>query len=303
MAAGSPIVCITAACNHRCLFCSRKGYLKADKPAKIRRMLAAGPRDVCLEGGEPTLSRDLPRWAAYARKKGVRDIILVTNGYGLENRERVLALLKAGVTMFNVNLPAHNPRLFDLLTQTKGGFPRTVAAVRTLIAAAGPRAVRVTCVVNSANCRCLPAYAAYAAKTFPGLFYAEFNMVKRLGAVAGRQWLVPRLSAVEGPLLKACSTLKKAGVLFMVEGVPLCRMPGFEPHNIDTRLLVLAGAPSNSEKAHAAPCAECSLKGLCAGARKDYLELYGHAELKPSKKAPSAIISATKKKWLAGLRP
>jgi hypothetical protein len=80
-------------------------------------------------------------------------------------------------------------------------------------------------------------------------------------------------------------------------------MPGFEPHNIDTRLLALTGAPSNAEKAHAAPCAGCTLKGICAGARKDYLEVYGSAELKPSGKAPKVIISATKKKWLAGLRP
>lgn len=303
MPAGSPIVCLTAACNHRCLFCSRSGYLKADKPAKIRRLLSAGPPDVCLEGGEPMLSKDLPRWAAYAKKKGVRDIILVTNGYGLNDREKVLSLLRAGVTMFNVNLPAHTGKLFDLLTQTNGNFAGTVSAVRTLIAAAGPKAVRVTFVISSANYKYLPDYAVFAAKTFPGLFYAEFNLVKDLGAVTGRRWLIPRLSEVEGPLLKACRILSRAGLLFMVEGVPLCRMPGFEAHNIDTRLLVLSGAPSNPEKAQAGPCAGCSLRGICAGARKDYLELYGDADLKPSKKAPLGIVSATRKKWLAGLRP
>jgi sulfatase maturation enzyme AslB (radical SAM superfamily) len=297
----SPIICLTAACNHRCLFCSRAGYLRADRPAKIRRLLAAGPRDVCLEGGEPMLAKDLPRWAAYARKKGVRDIILVTNGFGLYDRKKVLGLLKAGVTMFNVNLPAHTEKLFDLLTQTNGNFKRTVSAIGTLIAEAGPRAVRATFVINSANYKYLPDYAAFVVRAFPGLFYTEFNMVKELGAVTARNWLIPRLSAVQGPLLKACRVLSRAGRLFMVEGVPLCLMPGFEPHNIDTRLLVLAGTLSDTQKTHAEPCSGCSLKGLCAGPRKDYLELHGGSELKPSKKTPQSIISATRKKWLTGL--
>lgn len=293
------VVCLTDACNYRCIFCSRRGAKYAHSPAEIKKIIKRFPDDVCLEGGEPMLAKDLEKWITFAKRRGVRDIILVTNGFGLDEPAAVKKLLTLGVTMFNVNFPAHEPKLYGLLTGTRGKFGPAASSVRNLIKTAGPERVRLTLVVNTVVAKYLPDYARFLVKAFPGLFYVEMNMVKVLGAAAGRTWLVPELSALEPRLAEAFAVLERGKVRFITDGFPLCRMKGFEDHSIDTRLLISRGRPATLEKGHAAVCRACTLKKLCPGPRKDYLALHGPAALKPSRKGPAPIIAKTRRLWLS----
>jgi pyruvate-formate lyase-activating enzyme len=286
-----PIICITDACNQKCLFCSRGGYDPADSPGRIKRLINTFKDSICVEGGEPVLAKDLLKWVAYAKKQGTRDIILVSNGSQLERPEFVEALLKAGVTMFNVQLPAHTPKLFDLLTRTRNTFAKRVSAVRNLIAVAGGDKVRLTFVVNSLTSRYLPQYAAFIAKTFPDILYIEVNMLKVLGHVEKRTWLVPRLAALKPGLLKAFGIFDKGGVKFLTDGFPLCLTPGYEHRAIDTfKLGHLKNALYMGEKRHTPVCLKCTLKPICPGLRADYFGLHGAGELKASRKDPRPII-------------
>lgn len=286
-----PIICIIGRCNQACIFCSRGGYDPQDSPRRIRRLINSFKDSICVEGGEPALAGDLLDWVGYARGRGTRDIILVTNGSKLENPGFVRELLDAGVTMFNVQVPAHNAKLFDLLTGTKNNFEKRAAAVRNLLAEAGGDRVRLTLVVNSPIGRFLPQYAKFIVRNFPKILYIEINMVKVLGHVEKRTWLVPRLADIKRGLLKAFGILDKGGVKFLTDGFPLCATPGYEDRAIDTFKLAHAkGGLYLGEKKRCAACAKCTLKKICAGLRADYLELYGSAELKPSKKAPGPIV-------------
>ncbi|OGS49482.1 MAG: hypothetical protein A3J79_13365 [Elusimicrobia bacterium RIFOXYB2_FULL_62_6] len=286
-----PIVCITGRCNQACIYCSRGGYDPRDSQRRIRRLINSFKDSICVEGGEPALARDLLAWVGYARKRGTRDIILVTNGSKLERTEFVRALLEAGITMFNVQLPAHNAKLFDLLTGTKNNFEKRAAAIKNLIAVAGGNRVRLTLVVNSPIGRFLPQYARFITRNFPGILYIEINMVKVLGSVEKRTWLVPRLADIGPGLLKAFEILDKGGVKFLTDGFPLCRTPGYEDRAIDTFKLAHAkGGLYLGEKKRGPACARCTLRKICPGLRADYLALYGPGELKASKKAPGPII-------------
>ncbi|OGR69118.1 MAG: hypothetical protein A2081_06330 [Elusimicrobia bacterium GWC2_61_19] len=286
-----PIICITDACNQKCLFCSRGGYDPADSPGRIKRLINTFRDSICVEGGEPVLAKDLLKWVAYAKERGTKDIILVTNGSNLDDTEFVRALLDAGVTMFNVQIPAHTPKLFDLLTRTKNNFKKRIAAVRNLIAVAGGGKVRLTFVVNSLTGRFLPQYAGFIAAAFPDILYIEINMLKVLGHVEKRTWLVPRLTAIKPGLLKAFKIFDDGGVKFLTDGFPLCLTPGYEHRSIDTfKLGHLKGTLYLGEKAQGAACSKCSLQAICPGLRQDYIKLYGTAELKASKKAPGPII-------------
>lgn len=291
MKKNEPIICITNACNQQCVFCSRGGYEPADTPGRIKRLIGEFKDSICVEGGEPALAKDLLKWVAYAKARGTRDIILVTNGSGLERTAFVEDLLKAGVTMFNVQIPAHNCKLFDLVTGTRNSFAKRVAAVKNLLAVAGGDRVRLTFVVNSVTGRFLPQYARFIAANFPGILYIEINMIKVLGHVEKRTWLVPRLAAVKPDLLKAFKAFDKSGVKFLTDGFPLCVTPGYEDRAIDTfKLGHVKGALYLGEKKQCGVCGKCSLKGICPGLRADYLELYGPAELRASKKEPGPII-------------
>lgn len=286
-----PIICITGRCNQACIYCSRGGYDPRDSARRIKRLINDFKDSICVEGGEPALAGDLPDWVRYAKERGTRDIILVTNGSGLEKAGFVRELLDAGVTMFNVQLPAHNARLFDLLTGTNGNFEKRVAAVKNLIAVAGGDRVRLTLVVNSPIGRFLPQYAKFVVRNFPEILYIEMNLVKVLGHVEKRTWLVPRLEDIGPGLLKAFGILDAGGVKFLTDGFPLCATPGWEDRAIDTFKLAHAkGGLYLGEKKRCAACAKCSLKKICPGLRADYLQLYGSAGLKPSKRSPGPIV-------------
>lgn len=291
MKKNEPIICITDLCNQKCVFCSRGGHTPADSPGRIKKLINMFKDSICVEGGEPVLAKDLLKWVDYARKRGTDDIILVTNGTNLEKTGFVKDLLKAGVTMFNVQIPAHNARLFDAMTRTSNNFEKRVAAVRNLIAVAGAVRVRLTLVVNSLIGRFLPQYAKFVAVNFPGIFYIEINMVKVLGHVESRTWLVPRLTDIRPGLIKAFKIFDKSGIKFLTDGFPLCLTRGYEDRAIDTFKL---GHVKNTlylgEKRHCAVCEKCRLKDLCPGLRTDYFNLYGPAELKASRKDPAPII-------------
>jgi sulfatase maturation enzyme AslB (radical SAM superfamily) len=277
-----PIICLTDSCNQRCLFCSRPGAKLRYSPARIKKVIAGFKGTVCFEGGEPTLAPDVLKWVRYAAAHGVKDRVLVTNGFGLERPETAKAYLDAGVTMFNVNLPAHTPALFDKLTRTRANFPRRAAAVKNLIRLAGPKAVRVTLVLNTVILPRLAAYARWAAREFPGLFYLELNFPKLAGGCAERPELVPTLTAAEPRLREAFRVLEKAGVNFLCDSVPLCFMKGFERHSIDAHMLARGERRHYfGEKERTARCAGCSLAAVCSGPRKDYVARFGDAELRP----------------------
>jgi len=293
------VICLTDLCNYRCIFCSRWGTHCANTPAAVKKTIKLFPDDVCFEGGEPMLAPDLEKWVAFAKAEQVKDIILVTNGFGLGKPAVVEKMLKAGVTMFNVNFPAHDQKLFGLLTQRKGNFKKTVRTVKNLIKTAGPGKVRLTLVANSIIIKYIKDYGKFLVKNFPGISYLEINMVKVLGAVKKRKWLVPRLTELKPYLLEAFYLLEQKKVCFITDGFPLCIMEGFEDHAIDTRFLINYGRPATQEKRHAGPCRLCTLNKICPGPRRDYLRIYGFSELKPSVKDPAAIIETTRKRWLS----
>lgn len=287
-----PIISITNKCNLKCIFCSSAGTNRNHPDSRIKATIDKFRDTISIEGGEPMLSPRLVNWVSYASRMGVRDIIICTNGVRCSNSAFVMQLINAGVTMFNVNLPAHNPRLFDCITRTKGGFKRNVESIKNLVAVAGGARVRITLVVHSMISRFLPGYVDFVIRQFPGIFYIEMNLAKVLGRVTRRKWLVPRLAGTAPYLKKAMSILKKANVKFITDGFPLCFSEGFELDAIDTYKMVHGIDMFMGEKTFTPACRNCTLKKICGGVRKDYLKIYGDKEISPSGRNPGPIIRA-----------
>ncbi|MFA5139169.1 MAG: radical SAM protein [Elusimicrobiota bacterium] len=276
-----PNVFLTDRCNQRCLFCSTSGEDRVQRAEEIEACILANRRTISLEGGEPALSRDLLKWIRFARGSGTKDIILCTNGAALGSERSTRRLLDAGVTLFNVNFPSHIERVFDLLTQTRGLFRSRVAGMRRLVRLAGGERVRLTLVVNRLNCDALEGYARFVRREFPGVFYIAMNWIKVKGRVKDRPYLVPRLSRVRPRLAEALDYCRRSAIRCLVDGVPLCLLEGYEEHSIDFDKLRRGDRTYLGEKAHARACRGCSLRGVCAGPRRDYLEMFGDGELRP----------------------
>ena len=120
-------------------------------------------------------------------------------------------------------------------------------------------------------------------------------MIKVLGHVEKRAWLVPRLKEIKPYLKKALGILKKNNIKFLTDGFPLCYLPDFEYSSIDAFKIRHSGDSLYlGEKKKSKACLKCSLKNLCSGLREDYKELYGDSELEPSKKNPKNIIKKSR---------
>ncbi|MDD5656620.1 MAG: radical SAM protein, partial [Elusimicrobia bacterium] len=278
------------ACNQKCLFCSAREGAAADAPRVIRRDIESQPDILEISGGEPTLAPDLLQWVGLARRHGIQEIILCTNGTRLENRAFVGDLVEAGITLFNFNLPSHNEKLFNALTRTTGLFQRRLAAINNTIAAGQGRWVRITFVINELNYRTARRYAAFAIERFPGLSYISFHLAKLRGRMVSRRFLVPKLSDVGAHLRAAADLCRTRGMMFVVDGIPLCFMEGFEARSIDAQQLARGLRSSYlEEKARPRRCAGCSLAALCAGPRRDYVAVHGAGELRPSRRDPREI--------------
>ena len=275
-----PNIFLGSRCNHDCVFCSEGLQDKTQPPDVIRRVIAAKSDTLSIEGGEPTLSKDLETWVKLARKTGVRDIILCTNGVRFGDEAYVRRLCDAGITLFNVNFPAHQEKTFDAATGTQGQFAKRLAAYRALIDVAGGRRVRFNMVVHRLNYLLIPQYVRFVRARFPEIFYIEFNLVKVLGYVERRPYLVPRLADVMPGLLEAMRFMMRARMKFIVDGFPLCVMDGFEWAAIDPLKLYRGDSLYLDEKKKSPKCADCTHGSLCAGPREDYLALYGDGELR-----------------------
>lgn len=292
-----PNIFLGSRCNHDCLFCSEGLLDKTQSPEEIQTVISARPDTLSIEGGEPTLSKDLETWVRLARENGIRDVILCTNGVRFSDEEYVRRLCGAGVTLFNVNFPSHEEKIFNLLTRTSGQFPKRLAALRALIAVAGGRRVRFNFVVNRLNFMTIAPYVQFVRERFPAIFYIEFNLVKVLGYVERRTYLVPRLADVGPHLSRAMRLMERAKMKFIMDGFPLCLMDGYEDCAIDAYKRLAGDRLYMEEKIKTPRCGGCSLEELCAGPRKDYVALYGDGELSPSAKDPGPIREKVLAAW------
>jgi cyclic pyranopterin phosphate synthase len=128
---------VTDRCNLRCAYCmpeeeyvwlEREHLLTFEELSRLVDVfLSLGVTRLRLTGGEPLLRRDLDRLvAALARKPGLKDLALTTNGLLLA--EQVDALARAGLHRVTVSLDTLDARRFEKLTR-RPGHDRVLAGI------------------------------------------------------------------------------------------------------------------------------------------------------------------------------
>jgi MoaA/NifB/PqqE/SkfB family radical SAM enzyme len=130
-AARSPrwlVLRLTVNCNQDCIFCSVNETARNawTDPGVIHRAIARAARRgstrVNFTGGEPTLSSQLPAYIATARRCGIPEVDLCTNGVLLDTAPKVDRLVRAGLTHAFVSLHAHDEALSRLTTLKENDF-------------------------------------------------------------------------------------------------------------------------------------------------------------------------------------
>ena len=211
-----------------------------------------GP-NVELGGPEPLGHPDLPVIVEGCVRAGVVRLRLRTDGLALASPVNAGGAVAAGVRHVSVVLLGGTPGMHDVLADRPGLLDAAVAGIRAFRAAAADQelaaAVQVLVPVCRHNVSDLPAAVARAVE-------AGADRVLLQADDPGID-----LEAASGWVRAACDTGVVNGVWVEVDGLPFCRMGGYELH--------VADVVRERSGTHGPGCAACALAEVCGGGPAD----------------------------------
>ena len=299
-------------CNQKCSFCAKgapppgtKASLStAEALAVMRKARLDGCDFLSVDGGEPTLRRDLPQLMSAAVKMGYSMLAITTNAVALADGKMVGEFGRRpelrGHLSFCVSLHSHQAGVSEKLTRAPGTFKATLAGIRALDKAGF--VFSLYHLITNLSFRALPRYADFILKTFPRANAVTFSYMfpaNHLGAEALA--LYPRISLTTPFLVKAVGLLEAAGIKTELSNcgiIPLCLMRGTE------RLFLKTAQMAGSEfttfdtsqmspfpffdntfnrriRTKGPACAKCFISRTCDGLWNLYSGKFGFSELRP----------------------
>ncbi|MGH7298250.1 MAG: radical SAM protein, partial [Polyangiaceae bacterium] len=280
-------------CNNHCTFCHTydvrdvdAGTAEVDR--KIDRAARLGHTMIVLSGGEPTMRKELLRWAARSAARGL-DFGLVTNGRMLAYAELVDRLMKLRLRYVYLSMHGGTARLHNSLVRADA-FEQTYAAVANL--AGRGLDFTVNTVITRQNVEQLRGVVD-AMLPFPDVV-VKFSMLQPKGGGDRLfEHIMPRVSDVAARVKDAIEYgLERSGGAqrFAHDGIPFCLLPGHEERYDDLKThrfatMIEVGEPDFfpvDDLAKVQPdeeCGRCALRGPCPGLYAGYREVHGDGEL------------------------
>lgn len=304
-------------CNENCLFCVRRGDsppLKFLTTRELTRIFKEKKKDgfktIMLDGGEPTLRKDLILLIKFARRIGYSEFQILTNAVLLADRKLVKNILETATKnfrlVFSVSLHSHRKATSEKLVRTSNTFEKTIQGIRNLVKYAYKKNTLIGLyhLINKYNYRNLPAFVNFIRKEFPAIKSITFSFVYPTGEVLKNKFIVPKFSDVKPHLLMALSLCKKHKIKFDFSNcgfVPFCFIRGYEElfighqdfdqsgkrwvvDSVQDQAYYLASKKFRTEDnllLKIPGCSKCIFNNYCPGLWKVYAELYGTSELKP----------------------
>lgn len=282
-------------CNSNCIYCTADDDLRRinmstrEALAKLDAAVSAHrPRKVRFGGGEPTVRKDLPALIAFARGLGVPTVTIQTNGRMLSYPGYLARLIDCGLTGVNISLSGGEPETVARLTAVKDSHRHAETAISNVLAAGLPLELDV--LVTTPVLAELPALTARLIAR--GDVMINYWYVSNEGRAAVRSdELVPRLPAVARTLDAIFDRHRNSRLRAFY--VPYCFLPHHQKrvwHPLTENTLVIAPGDEfmletgRVELGVKPPrCRPCRRHATCFGVRKNYLDRFGDAEIRPLK--------------------
>ncbi len=284
-------------CDNACAHCTVLDVREWPERTTVAAVfeMAAGRKAGCSElvfmRGEPTLRKDLPRLTEAARHMGFTHIQIQTNGRRLSDSRLVAALLRAGVSFFEVSLYADIGEIHDDIAGAPGAFDETTRGIAN--AAASAAGLVVTVPVVRKNFLRLSRTVALLESL--GARAVQFNFPRPvMSRGKWRTGTIARLSECAQHIRRAVREAVALGMSASTEGVPMCHLRGVESgaalekeawkrHRVADLNFVHDDFAVHREETRALPslCADCAHAELCPSTWKAYIDIFGDYELKP----------------------
>jgi MoaA/NifB/PqqE/SkfB family radical SAM enzyme len=220
---------------------------------------------------------------AEARARGVTGLAVEADGRSLAVPGVVERLAEAGVEKVFAVLGGGRPRVHDQVMQDPGAFEEAIAAVRR-VAASTLELYVVMPVLRWSERDIAPFLDWLIENAKPKGFLLALPVVSRVPEAA-RGVLLPYgdAAALAARVFTACSRAKVEYGFSQRRALPPCAAKGamdrFGTFFFDRVDFLRHADASEFERVDA--CAECSLKEVCPGVERAYLDHFGHENLDP----------------------
>ncbi len=169
---------LTNKCNLKCVYCSfpNRGGEKSLKKVKNEILLIYKNNfnQLAITGGEPSLNKDLDKIIFYAKKIGFKEVILETNGYGLDDINYAKSLISSGLDSIGFSFQGVNSKTHDSVVGVKGHHEKLMKAISNLIKLNFSNII-FTPVITEFNYRDIPEIIRFAEKH---RYFLRFNFVR-----------------------------------------------------------------------------------------------------------------------------
>ncbi len=264
----SVLIEVTDRCNLHCAVCfadSGRGEAKDPSLEKIsllleRAMAAAGPCNLQLSGGEPTLRDDLPEVVEFARRIGYSFIQVNTNGLRLaSDKEFVRRLRTAGLSSVFLQFDGLDDAIYRSL-RGRALLDKKLMSVRNC-EEAGLGVVLVPTLVRGVNTGSIGAIVQQALQLAPTVRGVHFQPVSYFGRFPGQSGDEGRFTL---PELMRCLEEQTGGLVKVSDFSP----PGCEHAHCSTHATYLHSVEGELRRIGAAADSCCSTDTDTGGVRK-----------------------------------
>lgn len=279
-------------CNLGCDYCTLTAAMRERslEAVAVRRALREGRRDgfsaVSFTGGEPTIRGDLLPLVREARRLGFEDVKVQTNGLLLAEPANLERLVAAGATRIHLSVHCHEPSGYEAIVRRSGSFALMERAVRN-IAARGDIVAHADLIVMRRTLASLPAAVDWLASR--GIRRAYLWYVSLTDGNRDNLASLPRITEALPAMSEAFERAAAVGLDLRSLHVPRCLLGphadrAHDPGARRVRVISpeatfdLKDAPLTPGQ-HVAACRGCEHEAYCPGVRRDYLEVFGDAEI------------------------
>lgn len=287
---------IGLSCNNNCVFCvQEKNNPKAFFNLSTREVksMIKEVRHFCngiiINGGEPTIRKDIIELISYAKSLGFRAIMMISNGRMFAYSDFCERLYNAGLGLVFITLQSSTAELHDAMTKVKGSFKQTIKGINNLKKCGIE--VCTNTVINKLNYKDLPRLAYLLSEL--NINFAKLSFIRIRGSASDNiNFIVPKMNEVVASVRLAADNFIKLNRDFVIQEIPPCIMKthlryikkGSKMPYIDNRLLN-AGEffkkYAREGNIKLTQCSKCIYDDECLGPWEEYVNYFTDKEFKP----------------------
>jgi MoaA/NifB/PqqE/SkfB family radical SAM enzyme len=294
-------------CNNNCIYCYNFFEKKTSTRSEISiiffqniklikdrdlELIKSGVAKLTIAGGEPTLSDDYINLVRQAKKNGIHDIKIQTNGFGFSNRNFLLENMKAGINKIDFHIPSFNEIIFGKITRNPRAFKNSLIALNNLKETGYIQNTTLVFIINKYNYTDLPNYIKNVIINFNNVIGVNLFYVLKGNDAIDDTSILPRLNNLSEYLYEAMKLAKQYNLKLFIDYLPLCHIKEFHDFSIDhlTYSKGIEYPDSFIVRTKTIKCSQCKLNNICFGPTIDYIEIYGDDELLPFESIPVQLL-------------